>query len=132
MAVNLLVASGREDRAVVLEQSGTRQALVPMARGQVVTTNFYQLLDILGGAGSDRSATIAACLRRSGPRSRPADLRQALRAVAFPSFGGGLATIQSVIFLPRQHSAEVAIGKLPATAGRFFTVRLPSGLGTYR
>src|SRR6202023_3022282 len=132
MAVNLLVASGCEDRAVVLEQSGTRQALVPMTRGQVVTTNFYQLLDILGGAGSDRSATIAACLRRSGPRSRPADLRQALRAVAFPSFGGGLATIQSVIFLPRQHSAEVAIGKLPATAGRFFTVRLPSGQGTYR
>jgi len=126
MPVNLLVASGREDRAVVLEQSGTRQALVPMTHGQAITTNFYQLLDIPGGAGADRSATIAACLRRGGPGSQP-DLRQALRAVAFRSFGGGLVTIQSVIFMPRQLRADVAIGELPATAGRYFTVRLPSG-----
>jgi hypothetical protein len=102
---------------------------VPMTRGQAITTNFYQLLDIPGGAGADRSATIAACLRRGGPGTRTADLRQALRAVAFRSFGGGLVTIQSVIFRPRQLSADVAIGQLPATAGRYFTVRLPSGQG---
>jgi len=80
----------------------------------------------------ERTPSPAASGARRGfwrARSRPADLRRALRGVAFPSFGGGLATIQSVIFLPRRQSAEVAIGKLPATAGRYFTVRLPSGEG---
>ncbi len=124
MGMNLLVAGGREDRAVVLELSGRRQAVVPLAAGQVVTTNFYQALDITGGVGSDRSATLAARLRRTGANTRSADLRQALAAVAFPGPASGLATIQSVIFLPAQLTAEVAIGKLPAPSGRFFSVRM--------
>jgi hypothetical protein len=92
----------------------------------VVTTNFYQALDIAGGVGGDRSATLASCLRRTGSLTRPADLRQALAAVAFPGTASGLATIQSVVFVPRELTAEVAIGQLPAPAGRFFAVRLPS------
>jgi hypothetical protein len=124
MGMNLLIAGGRENRAVVLELSGRRQAVVPLTAGQVVTTNFYQSLDLPGGVGSDRSATLAARLRRAGPRTCPADLRRALAAVAFPGPASGLATIQSVIFLPAKLTAEVAIGQLPATAGRFFTVRM--------
>jgi predicted choloylglycine hydrolase len=124
MGMNLLIASGREDRAVVLELSGRSQAVVPLVAGQVVTTNFYQALDIAGGVGGDRSSELTARLRRTGPRTSPADLRQALSAVAFPGPASGLATIQSVIFLPAQLTAEVAIGKLPAPSGRFFSVRL--------
>jgi hypothetical protein len=98
--------------------------VVPLTAGQVVTTNFYQALDIAGGVGGDRSVALAARLRRTGPRTRPADLRQALAAVAFPGPASGLATIQSVIFLPARLAAEVAIGKVPAPAGRFFSVRM--------
>jgi len=125
MGMNLLIAGARENRAVVLELSGRRQAVVPLIAGQVVTTNFYQALDITGGVGSDRSATLAARLRRTGSRTSPADLRQALVAVAFPGPASGLATIQSVVFLPNKLTAEVAIGNLPASAGRFFSVRMP-------
>jgi predicted choloylglycine hydrolase len=127
LAMNLLIASGAEDRAVVLELSGRRQALVPLAGGGVVTTNFYQSLDIPGGAGGERSAALRACLRRSGAATRPDDLRRALAEVAFPASASGATTLQSVIFLPRQLAAEVAIGQLPATAGRYFPVRLAPG-----
>lgn len=124
MGMNLLIAGARENRAVVLELSGRRRAVVPLTAGQVVTTNFYQALDIAGGVGSDRSATLAARLRRTGSRTCPADLRQDLAAVAFPGPPSGLATLQSVIFLPGKLTAEVAIGQLPAPAGRFFSVRM--------
>jgi predicted choloylglycine hydrolase len=127
LAMNILVAGGAEDRAEVLELSGRRHAVVPLAGGSVVTTNFYQSLGIAGGVGSERSAALAACLRRSGAATGTVDLRRALATVAFPAAASGPTTLQSVIFLPRRLAAEVAIGQLPASAGRWFPVALADG-----
>jgi hypothetical protein len=44
--------------------------------------------------------------------------------VAFPAAASGPSTLSSVVFAPRRRAAEVAIGQLPATAGRYFPVRI--------
>jgi hypothetical protein len=44
--------------------------------------------------------------------------------VAFIGPPAGLVTVQSVVFEPKTRTAHVAIGRIPAPSGRFFTVRL--------
>ncbi|MBP7799955.1 MAG: hypothetical protein KA072_15145 [Thermoanaerobaculaceae bacterium] len=123
-AANVLVASDTEDRAVVVELSGRRSTVVEMESGLVVTTNYYQRLDIRGGAGADRLAILRRALGRTGPSTTPADARRALAQVCFRGSSLGMVTNQSAVLLPRSGGVLVALGALPATSGRYFEVRL--------
>lgn len=126
-AANVLVASEGEDRAVVVELSGRRHALVEMENGLVVTTNYYQRLDIRGGAGADRVAILRRALGRTGPATSPDDAQRALAQVCFRGSPLGMVTNQSAVLLPRASVALVALGALPATSGRYYQVRMPPG-----
>jgi hypothetical protein len=124
IAANVLLASQREDRAIVLELSGHRNAIVGMRDGLVVTTNHYQALDIRGGVGGERTRLLRARLSRSGSRTSVVQARRALAAVAFRGDPQGMVTSQSVVLRPRDLAADVALGQLPAPAGRWFEVRI--------
>lgn len=126
-AANVLVASDAEDRAVVIELSGRRSALVEMENGLVVATNYYQRLDIRGGAGADRAAVLRRALSRTGPATSPDDAQRALAQVCFRGSSLGMVTNQSAVLLPRASVALVALGALPATSGRYYEVRMSPG-----
>jgi isopenicillin-N N-acyltransferase like protein len=123
-AANVLVASARENDAVIVELSGRRHAVVGMQDGVVVTTNHYQSLGIRGGAGADRTAILRAFLHETGERTTPRNAQMALSKVCFRGSSLGMITNQSVVFMPADLVAQVALGKLPATSGRYFDVRL--------
>lgn len=122
IAMNVLIASGREKQAVVLELSGRQYAVVPMKAGHVVATNFYQLLPIHGGSGSDRNAILNQRLNATGTSTAVEDVESDLGAVRFLGPPDGMVTNQSVVFVPSQLAAYVAIGKFPATSGRYYRV----------
>ncbi len=90
----------------------------------MANANYYQALAIRGGSGADRVATmIRAIDAAAGPPAR-SDIRSALRRVHFFDWSGGMATIQSVVLRPRDRAADVAIGEVPATSGRYYGVRM--------
>ena len=120
----MLVVNGFQEEAVVLELSGRRDAQVAMEDGLVVTTNHYQALDIRGGVGGERTRLLRARLSRSGSRTSLVQARRALAVVAFRGDPQGMVTSQSVVLRPRDLAADVALGQLPATSGRWYDVRL--------
>jgi predicted choloylglycine hydrolase len=123
-AANVLVASAQEAGAVVVELSGRRDAIVKMTDGLIVTTNYFQKLGIRGGAGADRAATLRQCLRRTGSRTTTANAEAALADVCFRGPSVGMVTNQSVVFEPGRLIAWVALGKVPASSGRYYDVAL--------
>ncbi|MEW6368065.1 MAG: C45 family peptidase [Acidobacteriota bacterium] len=123
-AANVLIASSNENNAVVLELSGKRHAIVEMRERIVVTTNFFQALDIRGGTGGDRSDILTEVLRRTADYTTLRDARGALSKVCFRGSSLGMATVQSAVFEPRRLLAHVATGKLPASSGRYYEIRL--------
>ncbi len=124
-AANVMLASARENSAAVVEMSGRRHALVPMNGDQLVTTNFYQSLDIPGGVGGDRSAEIGSRLSRTGDATTRRDAQRALAAVCFRGSSQGMVTNQSVVFRPGELAADIALGSLPASSGRYYSVTFP-------
>lgn len=123
-AANVLVGSGTEHRAVVVELSGMRHAVVEMNDGIVVTTNHYQALPIRGGAGADRTSALKIALHGTRERTTAADARDVLGKVAFRGSPIGMITTQSVVFLPEEMRGWAALGKLPATSGRYYEIEL--------
>lgn len=124
-AANVLLGSARENDAAVVELSGRRHAVVPLHDGRVITTNFYQVLDIDGGVGGDRSTELERWLSRSGNATTRGDARRALAAVCFRGSPLGMVTNQSIVFRPGELVADVAVGELPASSGRYYSVGLP-------
>lgn len=124
IAMNLMIASGREGSASILELSGHQYAIVPMENDHVVTTNHYQALPIHGGSGSDREIILNHRLQGKCAGAGIVDIERALAAVRFLGPSEGMVTNQSVVFVPDQLTAYVAIGKLPATSGRYYPVKL--------
>ncbi|MBI2841744.1 MAG: hypothetical protein HYX75_25800 [Acidobacteria bacterium] len=122
IAMNLLIADERS--AVSLELSGRQHAIVPMRDGCVANANYYQALAIRGGSGADRVATMIRAIDAAAELPAPRDIRSALRRVHFFDWSGGMATIQSVVLRPRDLAADVAIGQIPATSGRYYVVRM--------
>jgi len=128
IAMNVLLTSARDESALVLELSGHREAIVPMRRGTIVATNYYQALPIRGGLGADRAAAISAALVAADGDLEVRDAVAILKRVAVPGPSSGMLTNQSVIFEPRSLTAYVALGKAPATAGRFYRIQMPRTL----
>ncbi|MBV9494341.1 MAG: hypothetical protein JOZ54_08840 [Acidobacteria bacterium] len=123
MAMNWMVTSGDEDRALVLEMTGDEYAVRPMDRGCAVTTNHFEALPIHGGAGSDRTSLLRSRFA-DHPSATVSEIERALLRVAFLGPPEGLLTVQSVVFEPKSRVAHVAIGRIPAPSGRFYEVRL--------
>jgi len=121
-AANILLASGPENTAAVVELSGRQHAVVPMKKGVLITTNFFQTLPIQGGVGGERSGILNDLLSRSRNRTTGYQAQRALAKVCFRGSPMGMITNQSVVFRPAELSADVAIGKLPASSGRFYEV----------
>lgn len=90
----------------------------------LITTNYFQSLDIKGGAGAGRAAILRDFLSRTRKETRPRQARRALAKVCFRGSSLGMVTNQSVVFEPAELSAQVALGKLPATSGRYYEVRI--------
>lgn len=123
-AANVLLASAKENDASVVELSGQRHAAVSMKDGLVITTNFYQSLDIDGGAGGDRSAQPQRSRAKTGEATTRGDAQRALGSVCFRGPDLGMVTNQSVVFRPAELTADIATGSVPATSGRYYTVSL--------
>lgn len=123
-AANVLIVGADEDRAVVLELSGRRHAVVEMKSGLAITTNYYQALDIKGGVGGERQAILWRRLMGTGADTTPEDARHALSDVCFRGSSLGMVTNQSAVFLPRSRLVQVALGALPATSGRYYDIQL--------
>lgn len=122
--MNLLLSSASENRAVVLELSGKRHAIVEMNNGYVVTTNYYQSLPIRGGSGGDRSRILSRDLDGSGASTTIEQAEEYLSHVGLIGSPEGMVTNQSVVFVPQALTAYVAASKLPATSGRYYKIRL--------
>lgn len=122
IAMNLLVVD--EGSAVSLELSGRQHAVVPMRDGCVANANYYQTLGIRGGSGADRVAAMTRIVDETRGSCAPRDIRRALGRVHFFDGSGGMATIQSVVLRPRDLAADVAIGTVPATSGRYYEVKM--------
>jgi hypothetical protein len=95
-----------------------------MKGGLAITTNYYQALDIKGGAGGERQAILWRQLMRAGADTTPEDARRALSDVCFRGSSLGMVTNQSAVFLPRSRLVQVALGALPATSGRYYDIQL--------
>lgn len=121
MAMNWMVADA--ESASVVELTGHRSAVRPMTGSCAVTTNYFESLNERGGSGGDRSATLRGAFA-GGSAASLRDVETALLRVAFIGPAAGLVTIQSVVFDPRARTAHVAIGKIPAAAGRFYPVKM--------
>lgn len=123
MAMNWMISSGDEDRAVVLELTGHEHAVRPMERGCAVTTNYFESLQGGGGAGADRTASLRS---RFADRkdATAAEVERALLRVAFVGPPEGLLTVHSVVFEPKARAAHVAFGRIPAPSGRFYRVAM--------
>lgn len=130
VSMNVLVGSGKKNNAVVVELAGKKHALVPMKDGFVITTNFYQSLNISGGAGAERSAVIKDIILKNKPTFSPSHARSALSKVCFRG-NLGMVTTQSIIFYPSTLSADVALGKLPASSGRYYKVTAAGSFGIH-
>ena len=121
MAMNWMIADA--ESASVVELTGHRFAVRPMAGTCAVTTNYFESLKEHGGFGGDRSATLRSVFA-SDSSATIGEVERALLRVAFIGPSSGVATIQSVVFDPKARTAHVAIGKLPAPAGRFYPVQM--------
>jgi predicted choloylglycine hydrolase len=123
MAMNWMVADAAG--ASVVELTGHRSAVRPMTGSCAVTTNYFESLPERGGFGGDRSATLRGVFA-GGTFASIGEVERALLRVAFIGPSSGVSTIQSVVFDPKARTAHVAIGKLPAPAGRFYPVEVMS------
>jgi predicted choloylglycine hydrolase len=121
MAMNWMVADAGS--AAVVELTGHRFAVRPMAGSCAVTTNYFESLKERDGSGGDRSATLRGAFATASPAT-VGEVERALFRVAFIGPASGLVTIQSVVFDPKARTAHVAIGKVPAPAGRFYRVSM--------
>lgn len=121
MAMNWMVADASE--ADVVELTGHRAAVRPMTGTCAVTTNYFESLREHGGFGGDRSERLRGTFAETSTASIGA-VERALLRVAFVGPSSGVGTIQSVVFEPKTRTAHVAIGKLPAAAGRFYPVAI--------
>lgn len=131
LSCNVLVASANENRAIIVEMSDKQSAILSSDKKElIVTTNYYQLLAIPGGVGKQRHDIIVNVLHNASAFDISHAIKALRKARMFSPFPRIPSTIQSVVFDFQTRRAYVAIGKNPATSGKYYPVNfMPKSAG---